>query len=142
MSPNTGWKLDAITLRVLTDLDHCDIKRSEVACAESGSTLFVESDVLEVFNPRRLTEESSSLEQSLGLPAYLVGRNTLRHTLIQLISTARRLPQPELLNFSLRQDVKTRKELLRQFSPFLNRKRQSFSTDCFGVHTLNSSIDH
>ena len=43
--------------RVRTDLDHCRVKGSKVAGAESVSLFLVIGDVFKVFNPRRLAEE-------------------------------------------------------------------------------------
>lgn len=64
IAPNAGGKLDAIPLRVFTDLNHCRFEGSEVACAEPPSLLLVVRDVLKVFNPRRLTEEEAHLSKA------------------------------------------------------------------------------
>ena len=64
MSPYAGSKLDAISLWVFTNLDHCRFKGSEVACTESPSLFFVVGDVLKVFNPRRLIEEVGHLSKA------------------------------------------------------------------------------
>ena len=64
IAPNAGSKLDAVSLWVFTDLDHCRFKGSEVACTESPSLFFVLGDVLKMFNPRRLIEEVGHLSKA------------------------------------------------------------------------------
>lgn len=89
--------------------------------------------------PEPPQRRSSSLEQSLGLAAHLVSRHTLSQSLVHFVSSSRCFSQPQLFDLGLGQRVKARKKLFCQRRPFLDRKRQRFSTNDFGVHGRNSS---